>query len=113
MSSCPAAWGIRCVKPSSATVSPSWTSPATASASVVISATGSLGYGAAAAGDAAGEVVPRLLRGVDVLAFRERLLVRRPGARAAGGERAHVRAAGALEEDRVDHRGDDVRPAGD
>ena len=38
MISCPAATGIRWVKPSSATVSPSWTSSATASAREVISA---------------------------------------------------------------------------
>src|SRR3954454_19686607 len=38
MSSCPAATGIRCVKPSSAIVSPSWTSSAMASAREVISA---------------------------------------------------------------------------
>src|SRR3954447_25558726 len=38
MSSCPAATGIRCVKPSRATVSPSWTRSETASASEVISA---------------------------------------------------------------------------
>src|SRR3954449_3768338 len=38
MSSCPAATGIRWVKPSRATVSPSWTSSRTASASEVISA---------------------------------------------------------------------------
>ena len=49
ISSCPAACGIRCVKPSSATVSPSWTSAETASASEVSSAMGAqrtyvLGY---------------------------------------------------------------------
>src|ERR1700750_236338 len=38
MSSCPAATGIRWVKPSRATMSPSWTRSATASASEVISA---------------------------------------------------------------------------
>src|SRR5579862_2911899 len=38
MISCPAPNGIRCVKPSSATLSPSWTSSATASPSGTISA---------------------------------------------------------------------------
>src|SRR5690242_17470127 len=48
MSSCPAANGIRCVKPSRATVSPSCTSPAIASERGTISATSARTLGVAA-----------------------------------------------------------------
>jgi hypothetical protein len=45
--------------------------------------------------------------------LRDGFLVARPRLRAAAGERAQVRAAGALEEHRRHHAADDVAPAGD